>query len=321
LTNQEKNKVMVVGAASSMGQLLCESLKSHYDLTGIDVEGLPEGTTFPGDFHQVGYTKRSIEELFRRQKYSSIIHLGRIPSKSIKSRGRRYEENVAGTQNILRLGLHHGVHNFIVLSTHVVYGASQRNHLYIREEEPSDAAARFPFLADSVEMDHEATEFLWQQRSVRTVVLRPVFVVGKHSDHAFAEALRRPVCPKVLGYNPLIQVIHEDDMIRAIILALKKKKRGIYNVAGEGVIPFSRAIEIAGSTEIPIPAIILKNSSAIFRMLGWRIPTDLVDFFRYPVVVSDQAFRRDFGYEPTISTVEAIKSNSASNYALAIKST
>jgi UDP-glucose 4-epimerase len=310
VSSHEKAKVIVVGAASRLGLLLCERLKKHFEITGIDVEDLPDGTAFPGEFHQVGYTKRSIEELFRSQEYTSLIHLGRIPSASIRSKRKRYQENVAGTQNILRLGLHHGVHNFVVLSTHVVYGANQRNHLYIKEEEPSNAAARFPFLADSVEMDHEATEFLWQQRSVRTVVLRPVFVVGMHSDHAFAEALRRRICPKVLGYNPLMQVLHEDDLIRAIILALRKRKRGIYNVAGEGVIPFEQAIEVAGAFAMPIPASILKNSAAVFRLLGWRIPTDLVDFFRYPVVVSDKAFRRDFGYEPTISTIDAIKSNS-----------
>jgi UDP-glucose 4-epimerase len=229
--------------------------------------------------------------------------MGRIPSASIKSSHRRYQENVAGTQNILRLGLNHGVTQFVILSTHVIYGANQRNHLYIREEEPLNAPARFPFLADSVELDHEATEFLWQQRSVRTVVLRPVFTVGPNSDQPLAQAFRRSICPKILGYDPLIQVLHEDDLVRAIQLAMKKKKRGVYNVAGEGVIPFSKAIAAAGSTAIPIPGGILKNSGPVFRFLDWRVPTDLLDFFRYPVVVSDAAFRRDFSFKPKVSTL------------------
>lgn len=302
-------RIIVVGAASGLGRLLCESLKERYLITGIDIDPLPDDTNFPGEFHQVGYTKRSIEDIFRSQSYDSLIHLGRIPTATIKARGKRYHENVAGTHNILRLGLQHGFHNFVVLSTHLIYGARSRNHLYIREEEPCNAAGRFPILADSIEMDHEATEFLWQQRSVRTVVLRPVFIVGPHSDQAFAEALRRPICPTVLGYDPLLQVIHEQDLVKAIMLALKKKKRGIFNVAGEGVIPFSRAIETAGSKALPVPSVILKNSALAFRLLGWRIPTELVDYFRYPVVVSDQAFRREFGYNQQISTRDAILDN------------
>ncbi|MEZ4741895.1 MAG: NAD-dependent epimerase/dehydratase family protein [Bdellovibrionota bacterium] len=255
-----KPHILIVGAASTLSGMLCNRLKGRYKITGIDIDNLAEDQSFPGEFHQIGYTKRGVAEIFRSTQFSTLIHLGRIPA-SDKSRGKRYRENVAGTQNLLQLGLNYNVKNFIIISTHLIYGANRTNHLYIREEEPSNAAKKFIELAGSIELDHEATEFLWQHRSVRTVVLRPTFLVGKHVNHALANALRKPFCPKILGYDPLIQILHESDLIEAILLTIRKKKRGIYNVAGEGVIPFSKAIKLSGATPLPTPAMVLKGTN------------------------------------------------------------
>jgi UDP-glucose 4-epimerase len=112
----------------------------------------------------------------------------------------------------------------------------------------------------------------------------------------------------VMGYDPMLQFIHEADTAEALTLALTKPKAGVYNLAGEGLISFSRSIEMAGGTPVPIPPFFTAGAIAGLRLAGIHFPKHLTEYFKYPVIISDQGFRRDFGYKPAVSTLEALRS-------------
>ena len=65
--------------------------------------------------------------------------------------------------------------------------------------------------------------------------------------------LRLPAIPTLLGFDPMVQVIHHDDVVTAIELALTPGVRGIFNVAGPEPVPLSRLIELTGRPAMPIP--------------------------------------------------------------------
>jgi hypothetical protein len=92
-----------------------------------------------------------------------------------------------------------------------------------------------------------------------------------------------------------------------VLLSLEGKKSGIYNVSGEGVVALTHAIRMAGGTPVPVPHFL---SGAVLKgmsLAGQNFPRHLVEFFKFPVVISDRAFRKDFGYEPEISTADALR--------------
>jgi UDP-glucose 4-epimerase len=103
------------------------------------------------------------------------------------------------------------------------------------------------------------------------------------------------------------QFVDENDMANAILLALEGKKSGIYNVVGEGVIPLSHAIRLAGGNPVPVPQFLSGAVIAGMKFLGQNFPKHLVDFFKYPVVISDKNFRKDFGYTPLKNTADALR--------------
>lgn len=303
-----KPKLLLVGAASNISPLLSTYLTKRYEIVGLDIRPLRNEKMFPGEFHKVSYSKREINDIFSQHQFTTMIHLGRVTSTQQTSNNRRFLENVSGLQNLLNNSLENGIKNFIIVSTHLVYGALKTNHLYIKENHPLKAAAKFIKLSSSVAFDHTATEFLWQHRQVKTTVLRPVFIAGPTVRNGLMAALKSKFCPKVMGYDPLIQVIHENDLVNAILLALKKKKRGVYNVAGEGVVPFSDAIIQASATPVPVPYPFFSLGESVIERMPWRASAHLADYFRYPVVVSDEAFRQDFDFEPEYSTLDTLKS-------------
>ncbi len=298
--------ILVTGAAGGLAGILVDRLAEGHRLVGVDPRPMPYGRNFPGRFHQVDYNHRKMTEIFRRDRFDALIHLGRVAATSSASKSVRYNLNVLGTRNLLHLSSKFGVRRVIVFSTFHVYGAHQHNHLHIAEDEPLRASQIFPELSDSIELDNFARTFCLQFPEVKTLILRPVNVVGARVRNDITRLLRSDYCPTLLGYDPFLQFIHERDVATALQLCLESEKSGVYNVAGEGLVSYSRAIELAGSKAVPIPHFFVYPLVGALHGLGLRLPKHLVDYFRYSVVVKDAAFRAAFGFQPAVTTREAL---------------
>lgn len=309
------SKILITGAAGGMAQVVSEQLKDKYELVGVDPRAPKEGRKFPGEFFQIDYRQRKMAELFRTHKFTGLVHLGRIPVAANVRKTTRFNTNVLGTRSLLDLALKYSVKNVVVMSTFHIYGAHQHNHLYITEEDPLLASHTFPEIADSVELDNVSVAFSLRNPKIHTVILRPANIIGNKIYNQISNILRAKFCPLLMGYDPMQQFIHETDIASAVALALEGKKSGIYNVAGEGVLPFSHAIELAGSTAVHVPPFLSLPGIEVMKMMGYNFPKHLVDYFKFPTVISDKAFRKDFGYTPKISTVDAIRSLNQANAA------
>lgn len=306
--NPLKKNLLLVGAADSLAGILGPLLAEEYQLFGIDSRPLPPTMKFPGRFLQVGYTTRRLDEVFRTVSFEALIHIGRISSLTETSRKERFEQNIYGTSNLLQLGLKHHIKQNIVLGTHLVYGAVPENPLYMREEDPLRASEGHAEIFDAIGVDLETRAFLWHHRQVKTTLLRPVHRIGPGCQSFFSSHLSQPYCPKLLGFDPLLQIIDERDTARAIYLALKNQIFGVFNVAGEGVISYSKAMAFAGTTPLMIPAFAAASVASLSRLMGHPVPIHLMNYLQYPVIVSDQAFRKAVGWEPKITTIESLKS-------------
>lgn len=300
-------RVLITGASGGLAEIVAELLQKKYELVGVDPRPMPEGREFPGKFYQIDYRQRKMADIFRTHEFDAVVHLGRVPAAARLRKTQRFNLNVLGTRSLLDLALKYKVKSCVVLSTFHVYGAHQHNHLYITEEDPLLASQTFPEVVDAVELDNVSVAFSLRNPKVRTVILRPTNIIGTRIMNQISQFLRGSVCPVLLGYDPMWQFIDENDMANAIQLALEGKKSGIYNVTGEGVIALSHAIRLAGGNPVPVPQFLSGAVIAGLKFAGQYFPRHLVDFFKYPVVISDKNFRKDFGYEPRKNTSEALR--------------
>ena len=299
--------VAITGIAGNLGKALARLLHTEAQIVGIDRRPFREK---PKDIehHQIDVRKRKVEEVFRRRHIKALVHLGimhdpRIPFTEAHS------FNILGTHKILDLCVQHRVKKVVVLSSSNVYGPLPENSNFLTEETPLMAAARYSDVRDLIEVDMYAQSFLWKHPEIETVVLRPVHIVGPTVRNAPSNYLRleRPIT--VLGFDPMVQLIHVDDACRAMALALQPGVRGVYNVTGPGEVPLSAVLRELGRKPVPVPHFLVRPLlRRAFEARLTSFPPEEVDHLQYLCAVDGSRAARDLGYAPRHSMRETIRS-------------
>jgi UDP-glucose 4-epimerase len=197
----------------------------------------------------------------------------------------------------------------VVLSSSYVYGAFPENPYYMDEDSPLSASRSYPEIRDLVEVDTLASAFLWRYPHIRTCVLRPVNVLGYYVHSMIGQYLRERRVPTAMGFDPMLQFIHEEDLSEAIALALEHSLQGVFNVTGPGEVPLHTAIRETGGTAIPIPEPLMR---VLFdRLFRWGLipyPAGAIDFLKYPITISGSRFIDATGFRCLFGLEEIFQS-------------
>jgi UDP-glucose 4-epimerase len=221
----------------------------------------------------------------------------------------RHEVNVLGTKRVLEYAVAHGVKRVVVLSSGYVYGALPDNPSFMAEDHPLLAGRNYPEIRDLVEVDSLATAFMWQHPDIHTSILRPVPTLGYYSDNSIVNYLRGPRVVVMMGFNPMLQFMHEEDLVEAVAIALTRRLRGVYNVTGPGEVPLRVAIEETGGRPLALPEPVARPLlGRLFRLGLVRIPPGAIDYIKYPCTIAGDRFANETGFRPLFGLKESFRS-------------
>src|SRR5690606_4331001 len=114
--------------------------------------------------------------------------------------------------------------------------------------------------------------------------------------------------PTLLGFDPMVQVVHEEDVIEAIVRALRPEVRGVFNITGPGEIPLSAVLHELGKETIHIPHLAARPLFAAAWRLGLTsFPVPEIDFIRYVCMVDGSRAEAELGYRPRHTLKETIR--------------
>jgi UDP-glucose 4-epimerase len=248
--------------------------------------------------------KRKFEDVIRRERPDAIVHLASV--RHFQSHpALRHEVNVNGTRRLLDFAVAHGVKQVVIVSSSYVYGALPENPYYMDEAYPLNSSRTYPEMRDLAEMDMLATAYLWHYPQISISVLRPTNVLGAHVRTAIGRYLRAEYVPTVMGFNPMMQFLHEDDMAEAIVLAIERDARGAFNVVGPGAVPLHTAIREVGHVPLPLPEVAVRTAiQALFRWKLFAFPPRAIDFAKYQCTLDGRRFRDATGFTPRYSLTE-----------------
>jgi UDP-glucose 4-epimerase len=299
--------VLVTGIAGNLGRALAKLLHTETQVLGLDRRPFP-GRPKDIAHYRLDIRKAKVEEVFRQRRPEALIHLGIVHDPRVP-RSEAHSFNVLGTHKILDLCVRHGVKKVVVLSSANVYGPRPDNSNFLPEETPLMAAERFSEMRDLIELDMYVQSFMWKRPELETVILRPVNIVGATVRNAPSNFLRLESPLTVLGFDPMVQLIHEEDVCRALALALRPGLRGVFNVTGPGEVPLSAVLRELGRRPIPVPHPLVRP--IVRRLFEARLsgfPPEEVDHIQYLCVVDGSRFAQSAGWAPARSMRETIRS-------------
>ena len=153
-----------------------------------------------------------------------------------------------------------------------------------------------------------AQSFFWRNPRTQLVILRPTNILGTVRN-APSNYLRLSVVPTLMGFDPMIQVLHQQDLIQAIELSLRPEVKGIFNIAGPQPAPLSKMLDILKRDRVPLPYTVVKGGlSGLFRLGVSKFAAPELDFIRYVCMVDDQHARKELGYLPKYNLSETLRS-------------
>ncbi|HEY1553795.1 MAG TPA: SDR family oxidoreductase [Kofleriaceae bacterium] len=303
-------KVVITGISGRFGRIVARRLHHElgWQIVGLDRRAMP-GRPKDIEHHQVDLRSKKARDVFRAGDVDALIHLGVMHDPRARP-AELYSWNIAGTSKLLEYCQAYHVPKLVLLSSANVYGPRPDNPQFLTEDAPLLASQRFPQIRDLVEIDHLVSTFLWRARDVETVILRPVHIVGA-VHNAPSNYLRIPRPPVLLGFDPMVQLVHVEDTADAIALALGRGRRGIYNIVGPGEVPLSAILRELGRRPRSIPHPMAKPVlSAAFALGISSFPVAELDFIRYVCMVdgrraaAELGFRARHGLRETIRAVE-----------------
>ena len=296
---------MVTGASGSFGRVAVRRFAEQgHAVHAVDLhadESLrPDVTT-----HRFDVRKRGFEDLVRRVKPDAIVHLAMV-RRFGRGAQERHRINFEGTAKVFAVGRTHRVPKMLFCSRATVYGALPDQPQFVSEEHPPSAGRTFPEMGDLIAADLYVSQMLWRYPEVETVLLRPVNVLGATVQTLLNRYLGRRRVFTVLGFDPMQQVLHEDDLGRAFERALAPGVRGVFNVTGPGQVPLSVMIDEAGAAAVPLPQTLI---GVMRGRLGFpEIPVGAVEYLKYACTVDGARFREATGFRPRWDLVRTLRS-------------
>ena len=299
--------VVIAGISGNFGRLLTRRLHTEYPIIGIDkrpFEGKPKDVTH----YKLDVRRRKAEDIFRRRDVQALVNLGLV-HRPVPGRPVYREWNVRGTVKLLEYCRKYEVSKVVLISTAYVYGASPDNSNFLTEDSPLLGAEDYPEMRALIEWDMYAQSFFWKHPRIETVILRPVHVVGPNVRSAPANYLRLKTPPVLVGFDPMVQVIHEEDLIQAILLALEPGRRGVFNVVGPGELPLSSVLKELGRRAVPVPHICARQVLSYLWRIGLSsFPPGELPHLQYQCMVDGARAREVLGFRPSYTLRETIRS-------------
>lgn len=295
--------VAVTGACNFLGKELLARLEEdrrYARVLALDVRK-PEIPLEKTEFHKLDLTSPTadadVARLLANEGVDTVVHAAFLSYPTHATEWAHELEDI-GTMHVLNACARVGVHRLVMVSTTMVYGASPTNPNFLTEDSELKGHADSRFVNDKVRAEKQVERFAIENPETSVCVLRFAPILGPTVTNWFTRFFSRPVAPVLMGYDPLLQFVHERDAIAALIRAVDATPRGAFNVVGKGVLPYTTVLALMGKLPLPMPHFFARGlSRALWVTQVFDAPPSFLDFLRF-LCVADGARAKDvLGFE------------------------
>jgi len=247
-----------------------------------------------------------LAEIFAAEAVDTLVHLAFLDSPTHAVSWAHELESV-GTMQAINACRRARVNKLVFKSQTLLYGAHPTNPNFLSEKHPLRARRTEPFFTDKIAAESEALRFGQPGQGRLVTILRTAPILGPSVDNFATRYLSHRLVPTVLGFDPLWQFVHEADAVVAFKLAVDRDVPGVFNITGDGVLPLSTVIRLAGKTSLPMPrALATTIAGALWLAQLAEAPPAFFDYLQYVCVADSTLAKKALGFTPVFTSREAL---------------
>jgi UDP-glucose 4-epimerase len=309
--SESTRRILITGVANFWGTGLARALLADAEVervVGIDTRMPPPDVADAITLIDADLRTPELRTLIRASAVDTIVHSD-IPQFPEPGRSARqlHDLTVVGTLQLLAAaGDLPTLRTLVVRGSAAIYGSEPAAPAFLSEEMALRPGAT-RFQRDLGEIENLVDGLARRRRDVTCTVLRLQPVIGVKLDTPITRLLRAPVVPVMLGFDPRVQVLHEDDSIGVLHRAVHHPVPGAVNVAGPGSISLNAAIRRMGRPAVPVPHPLFGTVAGAARRLGLPpMSEDTIRYLRYGRGVATERMLDELGFVPRHDTPGAI---------------
>ena len=305
-------RVLITGVGSYIGSALARRLRADPEVdhvAGLDMR--PPAEPIEGmHFIEADLRDQVIATLIPQEDVDVVVHnqIVRRPGPGMSERS-MHDINVIGTlQMLAACERSDTIRAIVIRGSAGIYGSEPQAPQFFREELARLFPLRTRFQRDVGEIENLFETYARRHPDVVCTMLRYQPAVGPALDTQVTRYLRPPVAPTYLGFDPRIQVVHEEDGLGALLAAVRRPVRGAVNVASPGTIGLTRMIRMAGRAPLPLAAPLFASATNALTRAG--LPSLSPDFrrlLRYGRAVDTTRLVEEVGFTPSYTTPSAME--------------
>ncbi|OBS09105.1 NAD-dependent epimerase/dehydratase family protein [Acidihalobacter prosperus] len=305
-------RIVVTGSAGRLGRVLVPRLLASGladEVTGID--------RAPAAYADTRYRHHRLDVRDPRsaallEGADALAHLAFVLMGGGLGRRRHDREvvrgiNVEGSCRVFEAAARAGVRQLVFVSSAAVYGAWPDNPPRLTETAPLRAMPGFAYAEDKIAVERWLDDFSSAHPDLTVTRLRPHAIVGAQAHPLLNLVLKQPLYPAARPV-PLTQCIWEQDVARAMILALRQRTPGIFNLAADPPMSLRDMLGLVRRWRLPVTPSLL----AATHRLAWRLTPAAgepgwVQGLRHPLVLDTRQAQRTLRFTPLLDVAECVR--------------
>jgi nucleoside-diphosphate-sugar epimerase len=210
------------------------------------------------------------------------------------------------TQQVLDAADAAGVVHIVLVSSAMVYGAWPNNPVPLTEGAPLRPDLGFGFAQQLAQVERLVDEWRLASPDRSVAVLRPALSLAADGTSSVVRALAAGMGSRLDEDDPPAQFLHLDDLASAVVLALRDRLDGVFNVAPDGWVPGETVRALAGTPpRVRLPSWLVERIADVrWRFQRGPIPPGLRPYARHPWLVANDRLRA-VGWVPGITNEQA----------------
>ena len=305
-------RVLVTGGAGYLGRQVVAALAGGGPATvdcivSLDVRELAPERRLPGvTYAAADIRDPALADLLRRHRIATVVHLAAIVTPGRKAdREFEYQVDVEGTRNVLQACVAAGVRQVVVSSSGAAYGYHPDSPAWLSETDAIRGNHEFAYSWHKRLVEEMLAEYREREPQLRQTVFRIGTILGETVSNQITALFDKPRPLAIAGADSPFVFVWDQDVVGAILHAIRSGRDGIYNVAGDGALTIHEIAARMGKRCRVLPPWLLQAALWIGKRLGLtQYGPEQLRFLRYRPVLDNRRLKQEFGYQPRKTSAE-----------------